>query len=65
MKMYYHNMLMEENTALRFPMFKNGDCGQRLVAIMPDDLALGEWELNTFEDMKSNETHQNPIKYWS
>ena len=32
---------------------------------MSDDLALGEWELHTFEDMRRNDNHQRPIKYWS
>jgi hypothetical protein len=65
MKTYYDNMVKEENTALHFPRFKNRDCVQKLVASMPDDLALGEWELHTLEDMKQNDNHQRPIKYWS
>jgi hypothetical protein len=32
---------------------------------MPDNLALGEWELHTLKDMKWNDNHQRPIKYWS
>ena len=58
-------MLKEENTTLHFPRFKNGDSIQTLVAIMADDQALGEWELHSLEDMRCNDNHQRPIKYWS
>jgi len=64
MKTYYDNKLKEENTALHFLSFKNQDGFQKLVASMPDDLALGEWELHTLKDMKWNDNHQRPMKYW-
>jgi hypothetical protein len=35
------------------------------MASMADDLALGEWELHTPLDMKWNDIHQPPTKYWS
>jgi len=58
-------MLKEESTALHFPNFKNGDGFQKLVVNMPDHLDLGERELHTLKDMKWNDIHQWPIKYWS
>jgi len=65
MKTYNDNMLKEENTTLRFPSFKNTDDIQKLMARMPDDQALRKWELGTPEDMRWNDNHQCPIKYWS
>jgi len=65
MKMYYDNMPKDEKTALRFNSFKNRDYVSKHVAMMPDDLTLGEWELHTLEDMRWNDNHQCPIKYWS
>jgi hypothetical protein len=65
MKTYYDNVLEEENNALDFPSFKNGDSVQKLVASMPDHQALGECELHTLEDMRWNDNLQQPIKYWS
>jgi len=65
MKTYYDNLLKEEDSALRFPSSKNGNGVQMLVSSMPGDQALGEWELHTLEDMRWNDNHQQPIKYWS
>jgi len=64
-KTYYDNMLKEENTSLHFPSIQNGDGVHKLVASMPDDQALGEWEVHTLKDMKWNVNHQCPIKYRS
>jgi hypothetical protein len=65
MQMYYDKVLKEENTALRFPRFQNGDGVQKILASMRDDQALGEWEVHTLEDMRWNDNHQRRIKYWS
>ena len=65
MNTYYYNVLKDENTALLFPSSRNGDGIQKPVASMPDDQVLGKWELHTLEDMRWNDNHQRPIKYWS
>jgi len=62
--MYYDKVLKEENTALHCPRFKNMEGVRKLVASVQNDQALGEWELCTVEDMRSNDNHQRPIKYW-
>jgi hypothetical protein len=57
MMTYNDNVLKEENTATRFPSFKNRDGIKKLMASMPDELALGEWELHTLKNMKCNDNH--------
>jgi hypothetical protein len=57
MKTYYDKVLKEDDSALCFASFKNGDGIQKLVASMPDDQALREWELYTLKDMRWNGNH--------
>jgi hypothetical protein len=64
LKTYYDNVLKVEYPALRFPSFKNIDGVHKLVASMPKDQAVAKWELHTLEDMRWNDNHQCPIKYW-
>jgi hypothetical protein len=65
MKTYRDNVLMDANTALCFPSFKNEVGVRKLVASLPDDQALREWELHTLDDVRWNDSHQQPVKYWS
>jgi len=65
MKRYNDNVLKKENTTLRFLSFKNKDGIQKLVASMPDDQALREWELHTFQVVRWIDNRQRPIKYRS
>jgi len=65
MKMYYDNVLTEENTSLHFTSLKNRDGIQRVNVSMPDVQALGEWELHTLKNMQCNDNHQCPMKCWS
>ena len=65
MKTNYGIMLKEGDTALSFPRFESGDGVQKHWASMPHDQALREWELQTLEDMGSNDNHQRLIDYRS
>jgi len=57
MKMYYDNVLKEQNTTLRLSRFKNGDGVQMLVGSVSDNQSLGEWELHNLEDIRWNDHH--------
>jgi hypothetical protein len=59
----YDKVLKEESIALRCPSFKIGDVVQKLMASIPDDQAVGEWELHTIKDMRWNDNHQRPSKH--
>jgi len=65
MKTYYDNVQKEASTALHFPTFTHDDGVQKIMASMPDDEALREWEPHTPKDIRWNDNHQCPIKYWS
>jgi hypothetical protein len=65
MKTYYDTVLNEDNTALCYPSFKNGDGIQKCVGSLPDNHTRWEWELHTLKDKRWNDNHQCPIKYWS
>jgi hypothetical protein len=57
MKTYHDNLRNIENTGLRFIRVINGNGVQKLMASMPDNRALREWELRTLEDMRCNDNH--------
>ena len=47
-----------------FCMLQERRWSWKLWANMLDDQAQGEWELLTLEDMRWNDNHQHPIKFW-
>jgi hypothetical protein len=51
-KLYSADVQREKYTAVGFPNFNNGDGVAKPMACMQGDQALGEWELNTLENMK-------------
>jgi hypothetical protein len=50
-KTYYDNVLMDANTTLHLRIFNDRDGVKKLLPSMPDDQALGKWELHTLEAM--------------
>jgi hypothetical protein len=56
-KRYYKNMLMKKHARLRFQSFKTGDGLEQLVASMPDDQSLREWELHTLRNIRWKSNH--------
>jgi hypothetical protein len=52
METYYDKVLQEKNQTLCFRSFKNGDGIQKLVARIPDDQVLCEWELHMLGDIR-------------
>jgi hypothetical protein len=57
MKTYYDNLLIDENTNLGFPSFKNGDGVEQVGGSMGDDQALAEWELHTLDYLTCIDNH--------
>jgi len=45
--------------------FPSAVVAEKMLARMPDDRAVVEWELHTLEDMRRKDNHQRPIKSWS
>jgi len=65
MNTHYDHMLKEVNMALCVPGLKYRDGIRKIMAGMPEDEPHRELELHTLEDMRWNDNHQCPIKYWS
>jgi len=65
MKLYYDNMMKEENTAQHLGSLKNMNGFQQLMASMRDTQVVGECELHTLGDMRWNDNHTPPVKYCS
>jgi hypothetical protein len=54
-KTYYNAMLMEANSALHFPSFKERVGIQKVVGSMPVDRTVREWELHTCKIIRCND----------